>query len=86
MSSVLKARIIKIGNSRGIRIPKACLEQLGLEGEVELTVQPDRLVVRPAHRARGHWEDEFRHMAEQGDDRLLDEPAPTKWDRTDWEW
>ena len=86
MSAVLKTRIVRIGNSRGIRIPKACLEQLGLEGEVELTVQADRLVVRPTRRPREGWEGEFLRMAEQGDDRLLDEAAATKWERVDWEW
>jgi len=86
MSSVLKTHIIRIGNSRGIRIPKACLDQLGLHGEVELAVQPDRLVIRPARRPRQGWEEQFRSMASHGDDRLLDEAAPTAWDETEWEW
>jgi antitoxin MazE len=86
MTAVLRARIIKVGNSRGIRIPKVCLDQLGLRDEVELAVRPDRLVIRPARRARGGWEERFRAMAERGDDKLLDEPAPTKWEETEWEW
>ncbi len=86
MSSVLRTRITRIGNSRGIRVPKVFLEQLGLEGEVELTLQPDRLVVRPARRPRAGWDDAFQRMAQQGDDRLLDEATATEWERTDWEW
>ncbi|HPD17517.1 MAG TPA: AbrB/MazE/SpoVT family DNA-binding domain-containing protein [Planctomycetota bacterium] len=86
MSAVLKAHIIRIGNSRGIRIPKVCLDQLGLDGEVELAVQPDRLVIRPARRPRKGWEEQFRAMAERGDDKLLDAPTATKWDETEWEW
>jgi len=86
MSAVLKAQIIRIGNSRGIRIPKVYLDQLGLRDEVELAVQSDRLVIRPARRRRQGWEEQFRAMAERGDDKLLDGPIPTKWDETEWEW
>jgi len=86
MGRVLKARVVRIGNSRGIRIPKVWLDQLGLDAEVELAVQKDRLVIRRAHRPREGWKEAFRSMAEHRDDRLLDEPVVTKWDREEWEW
>ncbi len=86
MSAVLKTHLVRIGNSRGIRIPKVCLDQLGLRDEVELAVQQDRLVIRPAHKAREGWAEQFRAMAEAGADKLFDEPTPTKWDDTEWEW
>ncbi len=83
---VLKTHIIRIGNSRGIRIPKAMLEQLGGCEEVELVAEEDRLVVRPATRPRAGWDEQFRAMAERGDDQLLDESAATDWDEAEWEW
>jgi len=86
MNAVAKARIIKIGNSRGIRIPKLWLEQLGLAEEVELSVRQDHLVVRPSRRPRQDWDERFRAMADQGDDRLLDAGTGTKWDETEWRW
>ena len=52
MSTVVKTRIIKIGNSQGIRIPKILLDQTSLGKEVELELQQDQIVVRSAHRAR----------------------------------
>lgn len=69
---VTKARIIKIGNSRGVCIPKAWLDQLGLSDEVELVAEPDRIVIRSARRTRQGWDEQFRAMAQQGDDCLLD--------------
>jgi antitoxin (DNA-binding transcriptional repressor) of toxin-antitoxin stability system/antitoxin component of MazEF toxin-antitoxin module len=48
----MKARIVRIGNSQGIRIPKPLLEQTGLADEVELEVEGDCLVVRAAGRPR----------------------------------
>jgi antitoxin MazE len=88
MSTVMKTRIIKIGNSQGVRIPKLLLDQTGLGEEVELEVQQNQIVIRPAHRARCNWEDQFKAMAEQGDDKLLDGDviAPTAWDEDEWEW
>ena len=68
----MKTRIIKIGNSRGIRIPKVLLEQSGLGEEVELEVQDRQIVIRPAERPRQGWEEAFRSMAEHEDDRFLD--------------
>jgi len=88
MPIVVKTRIIKIGNSQGIRIPKLLLEQTNLGEEVELELQRDQIVVRPAHHARHNWEDEFKAMAERGDDKLLDSDVviPTVWDDKEWEW
>jgi antitoxin MazE len=84
----IRARIIRIGNSRGIRLPKQVLDQTGLEDEVELEIQGRSIVVHPAYRARSGWDEQCRIMAEQGDDRLLDADAPplTTWDETEWEW
>jgi antitoxin MazE len=80
--------IIKIGNSQGIRIPKLLLDQIGLDEEAELAVQEDRLVIRPIRRPRHSWDEQFRMMAERGDDRLLDEAVVglTQWDADEWEW
>jgi antitoxin MazE len=84
----IRARIIKIGNSQGIRIPKPVLEQVGLRGEVEIDVQAGRLVVSPAAAARAGWAVAFSAMAQAGDDELLDgdDPLPTLWDEQEWEW
>jgi len=84
----MKTRIIKIGNSQGIRIPKLLLDQTSLGEEVELEVQQNQIVIRPAYCARYNWEDKFRAMAEQSDDKLLDGDVfvPTIWDEKEWEW
>ena len=88
MNTVVKTRIVKVGNSRGIRIPKLALEQSGLRGEVELAVERNQLVIRPARRPRHDWDKQFSAMAAHGDDRLLDKEATnlTRWDAEEWEW
>jgi antitoxin MazE len=82
----MKASLIQIGNSRGVRIPKAFLEQTGLRNEVEIEVRGSQVVIRPAHHARAGWEEAFSAMTVHGDDRLLDQARSTKWDEAEWEW
>jgi antitoxin MazE len=88
MGPAVRARIVRIGNSRGVRIPKVLLDQLNLGDEVEIATEEDHLVVRSVHFSRQGWEEQFRLMAERGDDRLLDESARngTRWDEEEWEW
>jgi antitoxin MazE len=87
MSTVIKTRIVKIGNSQGIRIPRLLLEQSRLGEDVELAVEEDRIVIRSAPEPRGGWEEAFRAMREHDEDELLDnEVAATTWDEDEWEW
>jgi antitoxin MazE len=83
----VKTRIVPIGNSRGIRIPKVLLEQTGLSGEVEIRAEGRALRIEPADRPRSTWAAAFQEMAQRGDDALLDEAAsPSAWDEGEWEW
>ena len=85
--NTIKTRIVKIGNSQGIRIPKLVLDQTNFGEEVELEIQDNCIVIRASHSSRVGWEERFKMMAEQGDDRLLDEQLPlSTWDEDDWEW
>lgn len=86
--TTIKTHMVKIGNSRGLRIPKFAIEQLNLGEEVEIEIQPTQLVIRPAHQTRQGWEEQFVRMAASGDDRLLDEESSTltSWDEEEWEW
>jgi antitoxin MazE len=88
MTTMIKTRIVKIGNSHGIRIPKLLLQQVGLVGEVEVEVQDGQLVVRPAAVVRQGWDEQFERMALAQEDRLLDaEPLVlTEWEASEWTW
>jgi antitoxin MazE len=84
----VKTRIVPIGNSHGIRIPKPFLEQAGLSGEVDIRVEDKTLVIRPAAKPRAGWAAAFQAMAKEGDDALLDEDTPglSRWNEDEWEW
>jgi antitoxin MazE len=82
----MKSRIVQIGNSRGVRLPKVLLEQAQLADEVELDAEPGRIVIRRASRPRAGWAAAASKMHERGEDRLLDPTTSTRFDEKDWKW
>jgi antitoxin MazE len=80
------SRIVRIGNSRGIRLPKALLEQAQLPEEVELQAEPGRLIVRALRRTRAGWAEAAAKMHACGDDRVLDVPAGNRFEAEEWAW
>ncbi len=84
--NVTRTQIVKIGNSRGIRIPKVLLEQVGFGSEVEIAIQNGQLIIRSAEKPRKGWAEQFKAMAAQGDDKLLDEQVSANFDKDEWEW
>ncbi len=82
----MKTRLVRIGNSRGVRIPKPLIEQAGLTDEVEMGVRDGTIVIEPAATPRSGWADAAKRMRERDDDLLLDPPTPTSFDEKEWEW
>lgn len=82
----MKTRIVRIGNSRGVRIPKPLLEEAGLEDEVNLALGPDGILISPARAVRTGWAEAAALVRERGEAGLLDPPVSTRFDDTSWEW
>jgi antitoxin MazE len=80
-----KARLVRIGNSRGVRLPKPLIEQAGLSDEVELDVRDGAIVIRPLDRPRAGWAEAAAALAADGNG-LLDAPTATRFDREEWSW
>jgi antitoxin MazE len=83
----MRTRIVRIGNSQGVRIPRPLLEQSGIRDEVELEVEDGKIVIRSAPERRRGWNEAFRSMAAEGDDFRLDEEVPDgAWSTDEWAW
>ncbi|MCX5973343.1 MAG: AbrB/MazE/SpoVT family DNA-binding domain-containing protein [Coprothermobacterota bacterium] len=84
----MRVRVIKIGNSQGIRIPKPLLDQTGITDDVELEVEKTQIIIRPISNPRPGWDKTFRTMAKNGHDMLIDsnETIANAWDATEWQW
>lgn len=85
----MKTKLIRIGNSQGVRIPKPLIEESGLTEEIEMILRDNEIVLRSAESTRKDWEASFEKMAEQGDDSLFDQvevEQPSDWDESEWTW
>jgi antitoxin MazE len=83
----MRARVIKIGNSQGLRIPKPILEQTGIMDDVEIEVEKNQIIIRPIKNVREGWDAAFKIMGEKGDDEpILDENFSHSWDEEEWQW
>ena len=84
----MRARVIKIGNSRGVRIPKPILAQTGIKDDVEIEINENQIIIRPVSNGREGWDTAFSAMSENDDDKLLiqDEDVSLSWDEEEWQW
>ncbi|HTH38528.1 MAG TPA: AbrB/MazE/SpoVT family DNA-binding domain-containing protein [Pyrinomonadaceae bacterium] len=83
---IMKAQIIQIGNSQGIRIPKIMLEETRLSAEVELEVHPEGLLIKSLQKPRCTWDAGFKAMAETDDDQPLQTESATRFEAKEWKW
>jgi len=82
----MKAKLIRIGNSRGVRLPKPVIEEAGLADDVEVQVREGAVIISSRRPPRTGWAEAARQMRERADDRLLDAPSGTRFDREEWHW
>lgn len=82
----MKARLIRIGNSRGVRLPKPVIEEAGLKEHVQLHVRGGAVVISSSVTPRAGWADAARRMRERGEGGLLDKPTSTRFDTEEWRW
>jgi antitoxin MazE len=64
----VELKIIPIGNSRGVRLPKEIIERYAIEETIVLEVREEALVFRNKQDKRLSWEDTFKAMARERED------------------
>ena len=73
----MQTKIIEIGNSRGIRIPKSFIEEAGLASEVKLRVAESGILTERVYAPRAGWKEAARKLQERGEYGLIDELVPS---------
>jgi antitoxin MazE len=81
----MKAQIIKIGNSHGIRIPKSVLEETRMSGDVEIEITGDGILIRNINKPRSNWDAAFKALNDRDDDLSLNR-ASTGFEKKEWQW
>ena len=83
----MRARVIKIGNSQGLRIPKPILDQTGILDDVEIEVEKNQIIIRPVKNIRDGWDAAFKNMGQKGDDGpIINDNISHSWDEEEWQW
>jgi len=83
----MKAQIVQIGNSQGLRIPKVLLEESGIKGDVELEICPDGILIRNISKPRSDWNKKFKLLSEHDDDVPRSVLASSsQFETKEWQW
>ncbi|HPS58262.1 MAG TPA: AbrB/MazE/SpoVT family DNA-binding domain-containing protein [Spirochaetota bacterium] len=79
------AKVIQIGNSKGIRIPNQILKEMNIETQLELIIsdKKDEIILKPLHKVRDGWNDSFKKMKSSDEDKLIIDDSL---DLNEWEW
>jgi antitoxin MazE len=67
----MEVSVIKIGNSKGIRLSKTLIEKYNIKDSVDLILEKGQIVIKPLSKPRKGWEKAFKEMSKNGDDELL---------------
>ncbi len=67
----METSIIKIGNSRGLRLSKTILEKYNIREKVEIILEKGQIILKPVVKTRNGWEVAFAKMRAENDDQLL---------------
>ncbi len=67
----MKQRIIKIGNSKGLRLSKSILERYNIKDEIELIFEEERIIIKAVDTPRKNWTEKFIEMQLNDDDAII---------------
>lgn len=82
------AHLIRIGNSFGVRIPQAILQQMGFKNNIDLTfkVTDNGLLISPKKQARDGWEQQFKFSEKKSKNPSFLGEFSNAFDKDEWEW
>lgn len=67
----METSIIKIGNSKGLRLSKTILDKYNIKDKVEIILEMGQIILKPIATPRKNWETAFEKMNKEGDDKML---------------
>jgi antitoxin MazE len=82
----MKAKLIQIGNSRGVRLPKPLIMDAGLVDEVDIQLRDGSIVITSTRKLRAGWSESAKLLHDRKQDSPIDSPSMTQFDKTEWQW
>ena len=81
----MEVDVVRIGNSKGIRLPALVLKECNITDKVEMLVKDGQIIIMPVENPRNGWDEKFKEMNASGEDNLLIEDNLNE-GLEDWEW
>jgi antitoxin MazE len=85
-TTLVKAKLVQIGNSRGIRLPKPIIEEAKLNDEVDIHVREGAIIITSSPTRRSGWAEAAKRLHDRKEDVLLDDSPATAFDKSEWKW
>ena len=82
----MKAKLVQIGNSRGVRLPKPMIEEAGLRDDVDIYVKEGSIVITSNFKQRNGWAESAQQLHNRNEDILIDHSSSTCFEETEWKW
>ena len=82
----MKLELVRIGNSRGIRIPKPVIDQCGFGDSVQMVVEGGHIVISRVRQTREGWRDLFKGAGRPEEKLVPDVLLPNHFDDSEWQW
>jgi antitoxin MazE len=67
----MEVSVVKIGNSKGILLSKTVIDKYKIKDKVDVSLEKGQIVIKAMHESRKGWENAFKAMHKNGDDKLL---------------
>ena len=80
----MRTKLIKIGNSKGVRITSNIIKECELGNEIEIKVLDKKVIIEAIREPRSNWNNNFEKMHKNKEDVLINESS-NDFDK-DWEW
>ena len=66
----METAIIKIGNSKGLRLSKTILDKYNIKDKVQIILEEGQIIIKPIETPRQNWETAFEKMSKESDDKM----------------
>jgi len=67
----MKVPIIRIGNSKGLRLSKEILERYNFQGAADLILEDNQVVIKPINEPRKDWDETFKRLGSDSEHLLI---------------
>ena len=83
----MKIKLINIGNSKGLRLPKTIIQQYKIGEDLQIELQEDGILLKPLTKPRAGWSEQFEKAVkpiEKQEKNWME--ARNRFDKEEWTW